>query len=339
MKTFPINRYRFFQRLQPLQLLTKITRESATGCLQLFSTSGTWSIYIDEGKLIYACYAEQMFEPLYRKLQQLSQHISTLPIGINDQLRTIFETNTQKQSIPNPDYLAICWLVSQRYISHFQAAVLIEQLALEVLESFLKLELGSYEFIPENFLDELPKFCYLDLNLLIEQCQNKSRNSSEERQFWRDNQPTNTEQKFHRRNRYQSTEDSDIYGTSAMEKKQYKLFSIVDNFILLENIQGFLDEEIFSVTGFTDVSEALMEIIHLKADLIFLDVLLPNLNAYQVCSLLRKNVYFRDTPIILMAEKPSFIDRAKAKLVGASGYLYKPFNQDDLLKTIFQHLA
>jgi len=113
MKTLPITRYRFFQKLQPLSLLKKITGKTITGCLQVFSTSGTWSIYVEEGKLIYACYSERMFEPLYRHLGDLSQQIATLPKEINEQLRAIFETGIESQAIPNPDYLAICWLVNQ----------------------------------------------------------------------------------------------------------------------------------------------------------------------------------------------------------------------------------
>jgi len=219
MKTLPISRYRFFQKLQPLSLLKKITSKSVSGCLQVFSTSGSWSIYVDGGKLIYACYSEKMFEPLYRNLQRLSQQISTLPRGIHEQLRAIFETGIENQAIPNPDYLAICWLVNQKYISPSQAAILIEQLALEVLDSFLSLEQGSYEFIPESFLDDMPKFCHLNLRLLVERCQSprsKAENFSvrvggnsqtstvssvQPSQFLRKNQPqpqTNTTQKFPR---------------------------------------------------------------------------------------------------------------------------------------------
>ncbi|MHC5720720.1 MAG: DUF4388 domain-containing protein, partial [Nostoc sp.] len=82
----------------------------------------------------------------------------------------------EHQSIPNADYQAISWLVNQDYITSVQAASLIHELAKEVLESFLCLKEGSYEFSPENSLNELPKFCRLDLRLLVEQCQKQLRN-------------------------------------------------------------------------------------------------------------------------------------------------------------------
>lgn len=344
MKTLPISRYRFFQKIQPLSLLKKITGKSFTGCLQVFSTSGSWSLYIDEGKLIYACFSEKMFEPLYRNLQRLSQQVSTLPRGIHEQLRAIFETGLENKVIPNPDYLAICWLVNQKYISPFQAAVLIEQLALEVLESFLKLEEGSYEFIPDSFLDDLPKFCHLNLRLLVEQCQGKSTGSPEQyAHYWQQSQPlveAEAEEQLPELKTNKVTENSyqRIY-PQPTDKKLYKILSIVDSPIILNAIDSYLDEQIFSVIGVTDSSKALMEVLRIKPDLILLDVAMPNLDGYEVCSLLRKHTYFKKTPVIMVTGKPGLRDRAKAKMVRASGYLPKPFNQGDLLKIIFQHIV
>ncbi|MFM2060360.1 MAG: hypothetical protein RLZZ507_30 [Cyanobacteriota bacterium] len=340
MKTLPISRYRFFQKLQPLSLLKKITSKSVTGCLQVFSTSGAWSIYVQEGKLIYACYSEKMFEPLYRNLQRLGQHNSTLPREINEQLQTIFERGVENQTIPNPDYLAICWLVNENYLSSLQAAMLIEQLSLEFLDSFLKIEEGSYEFIPESFLDDLPKFCHLNLRLLVEKCEAGVRISPE--QFWQYNEPR-TRPKIEVQlppignkppitNRYQR-----LY-SRPQDKKNYTIFCVDDSPLVLNTIRGFLDEQIFSVIGVTDSLKALMEIFHLKPDMIFLDVTMPNLDGYEVCSLLRKQASFKNTPVIMVSEKASLIDRAKAKLVRASGCLTKPLNQGDFLKMIFQHM-
>ncbi|MCC5637762.1 response regulator [Nostoc sp. CHAB 5844] len=365
MTTLPISRYRFFQKIQPLSLLKKITSKSVTGCLQVFSTSGAWSIYIDEGKLIYACHSEKMFEPLYRNLQHLSEQISTLPYGIDAQLRAIFETGAGSQAIPNPDYLAICWLVNQKYISPTEAAILIEQLALEVLDSFLRLEEGSYEFIPESFLDDLPKFCHLNLRLLVERCQKRGREG-----VYQDTSPytersaagTNyhglrtplsnptppqpqPEPQLPKINRFPSqpvnTKHHNYQPSSSpsTEKKVYTIFCIDNSLALLNDIKNAFDEQIFSVIGVTDSLQALMEILRTKPDIILLNVDMPDLDGYELCTLLRKHVYFKNTPIIMLTEKLSLIDRAKAKIVRASGYLAKPFTQGDLMKTIFQHIV
>ncbi|MBD2569083.1 response regulator [Anabaena lutea] len=341
MKTLPISRYRFFQKLQPLSLLKKITSKSVTGCLQVFSTSGAWSLYVQEGKLIYACYSEQMFEPLYRNLQRLSQQDSTLPREINEQLQTIFERGVENQSIPNPDYLAICWLVNEKYLSPLQAAMLIEQLSLEFLDSFLKIEEGSYEFIPESFLDDLPKFCHLNLRLLVEKCEAGVKISRE--QFWQQNQSktrTATEVQLPPISNRQVTADRNKQNYSRpTNKRNYTIFCVDDSPMVLNAIRGFLDEQIFSVIGVTDSLKALMEIFRVKPDMILLDVTMPNLDGYEVCALLRKQASFKNTPVIMVTEKPSLMDRAKAKLVRASGCMTKPVNQGDLLKIIFQHMV
>ncbi|MEH2011751.1 response regulator [Nostoc sp.] len=364
MKTLPISRYRFFQKLQPLSLLKKITGKSVTGCLQVFSTSGCWSIYVDEGKLIYASYSEKMFEPLYRNLQRLSQEISTLPGGIKEQLRAIFETGIENQAIPNPDYLAICWLVNQKYISPSQAAILIEELALEVLESFLNLEEGSYEFIPESFLDDMPKFCHLNLRLLVERCQTPRSVGVSEREVatYRQTSPTSQSHpsqlfqinqlkpkitsKSSRTNNYKppaysinTNEYRDQRITQPpVDKKVYTIFCIDDSPTVLNAIKSYLDEQTFSVVGVTDSLKALMQIIRTKPDIILLDISMPHLDGYELCSLLRKHSHFKNTPVIMVSEKVGFLDRAKAKMVRASGYLTKPFTQGDLLKVIFKHI-
>ncbi|MBE9053996.1 response regulator [Nostocales cyanobacterium LEGE 11386] len=361
MKTLPISRYRFFQKLQPISLLKKITSKTVTGCLQVFSTSGSWSIYIEEGKLIYACYSEKMFEPLYRNLQSLSQQISTLPRGIHEQLQAIFENGIENQAIPNPDYLAICWLVSQKYISPSQAGILIEQLALEVLESFLGLEEGSYEFIPDSFLDDMPKYCHLNLRLLVEQCQNFSRDGTYQEKsstssvqpapLAQINQPqpaktfpiVNNGNKAAQFNGAATNNFNTIYNNgqqnkASAEKKLYTIFCIDDSPAVLNTIKSFLDEQIFSVVGVTDSLNALMQILRTKPDIILLDVDMPNLDGYELCSLLRKHSYFKNTPVIMVTGRTGLIDRARAKIVRASGFLAKPFTQGDLLKTLFQHI-
>ncbi|MBE9004495.1 response regulator [Fortiea sp. LEGE XX443] len=373
MTTLPISRYRFFQKIQPLSLLKKITSKSVTGCLQVFSTSGAWSIYIDEGKLIYACYSEKMFEPLYRNLQRLSEEISTLPNGIDDQLKAIFENSVGSQAIPNPDYLAICWLVNQKYISPTEAAILIEQLALEVLETFLNLEEGSYEFIPESFLDDMPKFCHLNLRLLVERCQKRGRegvyqdmspytesstspvNHQRLRSSKMSAQPSSftypprpqsqpkPEPQLPKINRFASQPISSHHSyqpisSASTEKKVYTIFCIDNSPAILNVIKNALDEQIFSVIGVTDSLKALIEILRTKPDIILLNVDMPDLDGYELCTLLRKHAYFKNTPIIMVTEKVSLIDRARAKIVRASGYLNKSFTQGDLMKIIFQHI-
>jgi two-component system, chemotaxis family, response regulator PixG len=333
MKTLPISRYRFFQKLQPISLLKRVTSKTVNGCLQVFSTAGCWSIYIEDGKLIYAYYSENIFERLYRHLQNLSQEISTLPQGINQQLQAIFENGIEDESIPNPDYLAICWLVSQRYISPEQAGILIELLAREALEAFLQLEEGSYEFISETFLDDMPKYCHLNIRLLVENHQKSSRQ--------RTYKQTSPRLHFHDSSpRFSNLSNHNIQtNSSKLGKKPYTILCIDHSLKVLDTIKNYLDEQIFSVITISDSFNALTEIMRLKPDIILLEVEMPHLDGFELCSLLRKHSSFKNTPVIMVTGKTGLIDRARAKLVKASGFLPKPFTQGDLLKMLFQHIS
>lgn len=85
--------------------------------------------------------------------------------------------------------------------------------------------------------------------------------------------------------------------------------------------------------------KALMQVMRSKPDIILLDVGMPGVDGYELCSLLRKHANFKHTPIIMVTGHTGFVDRAKAKFVGASGYLTKPFTQSELLKAVFKHLS
>ncbi|MBF2067360.1 MAG: response regulator [Calothrix sp. C42_A2020_038] len=323
MQTLPIGRYRFFQQLQPLLILNKLASTSATGCLQVFSASASWLIYLEKGKLVYASYADGMFDILYRKLQKLSQSVPTLNRETYTRLKAIFETGIEHQAIPNRDYLAICWLVNQKYLNSDQAATLIEELTVEVLESFLLLQEGCYELASTSLIDKMPKYCRLDIQKLIEQFQSPNKNHSTN-QNHKHNSHTNYKQKSR--------------PSQKNQKLRYTIMCIDDSPSMLHAIKSFLDENFFDVVQVNDSVKALMQTIRVKPDLILLDIGMPNLNGHEFCSLLRRHSYFRNTPVIMVTARTSLIDKAKAKIARASGYLTKPFTQVELLKIIFQNL-
>ncbi|MBD2244594.1 response regulator [Nostoc sp. FACHB-888] len=355
MSTTPIGSYRLFQKLHPLSLLAQLTSRRATGCLSIFTGIGSWSIYLEDGKLTYASYSDKLFERLDSHLRRLSQQIPALNSATRVQMRLMFEAKNEHQAIPNADYQAICWLVNQGYITSVQAASLIDELAKEVLELFLCLKEGSYEFSPESFLDELPKFCHLDLRLLVEYCQKQLRNRQNIRssipagggsQVLSTTQPSQVKpqlqiklgQKLPKPINFDIPENNKNIQPSV-GKKLYTIACIDDSQTVLNSIKYFLDENTFSVVMINDPVKALMQIIRSKPDLILLDVEMPSLDGYELCSLLRKHSTFKNTPIIMVTGRTGFIDRAKAKMVRSSGYLTKPFTQSELLKMVFKHLG
>jgi len=282
------------------------------------------------------------------------QQFSTLNRATLMQVRGMFETNSENKILPQADYQAICWLVDRDYITPPQAVVLIDELAKVVLESFLTLKEGSYEFSNVSPLDELPKFCRLDMRLLVEHCQQQLRNRQQSqlsvpKQETNQSLPRSTKQtqinlgrQLPRQTNIDTTSNSNnsnhkIYQQST-SKNIYTVACIDDSPTVLNSINQFLDENTFSVVMINDPVKALMQILRSKPDIILLDVEMPNLDGYELCSLLRRHSSFKNIPIIMVTGRTGFIDRAKAKMVRSSGYLTKPFTQSDLLKMLFKHI-
>ncbi len=126
---------------------------------------------------------------------------------------------------------------------------------------------------------------------------------------------------------------------TPINKKTYKIVCVDDSPAMLKELSYFLDDESFAVSTISDPIKALMQIVRLKPDLILLDVKMSGIDGYELCRLLRNHSFFKLTPIIMVTGNTGIIDRVKARMVGASGYLTKPFTQSDLLKIVFRHLS
>jgi two-component system, chemotaxis family, response regulator PixG len=334
--------YRLIQKLHPLSLLAQLTSRRATGCLRVYTGSTSWSIHLEEGKLTYASSSDKMFERLDNQLRRLSLNIPSLNSATRVQMRLMFEPASESLSIPHPDYQAICWLVEQRYISSIQAATLVDELAKEVLESFLIIKEGNYEFYPDSSWNELPKFCQLDLRLLVEYSQRQLRHRHQLQSavnVAKGSQVLPTIKPLAKSRNLESVDNINHKSTQQLEKKSlYTIACIDDSQTVLNSIKLFLDENTFTVVTINDPVKALMQILRSKPDLILLDVEMPNLDGYELCSLLRRHSAFKNIPIIMVTGRTGFIDRAKAKMVRSSGYLTKPFTQSELLKIVFKHI-
>lgn len=73
-------------------------------------------------------------------------------------------------------------------------------------------------------------------------------------------------------------------------------------------------------------------------DILFIDIMMPRLDGYQTCALVKNNPKFRDIPIVMLSSKDGLFDRAKGRVVGAEQYLTKPFTKEDLLGALRTHL-
>lgn len=131
----------------------------------------------------------------------------------------------------------------------------------------------------------------------------------------------------------------DNIGQQNDRQKQWKIVCIDDSPTILTEISRFLERDEFSVFPISEPLKALMKIIRIQPDLILLDVGMPNIDGYKLCSLIRKYSAFQNTPIVMVTGNKGLIDRAKARMAGATDYMTKPFTQTDLLNIVFKYLS
>lgn len=94
-------------------------------------------------------------------------------------------------------------------------------------------------------------------------------------------------------------------------------------------------EVITAIDGF----EALAKITLHKPDIIFVDIMMPRLDGYQTCALIKNNQSFKAIPVIMLSSKDSIFDRARGRIVGSEKYLTKPFSREDLINAITTHVG
>ena len=88
-----------------------------------------------------------------------------------------------------------------------------------------------------------------------------------------------------------------------------------------------------------DGFEALAKITDQNPDVIFIDIMMPRLDGYQTCAIIKNNAEFRNTPVIMLTSKDGLFDMARGRVVGSDQYLTKPFTRDELLGAVKQHTA
>ncbi len=121
--------------------------------------------------------------------------------------------------------------------------------------------------------------------------------------------------------------------------KIWKLVCIDDSPSILQEIKRFLNQDKFEVTVINDPVQSVSVIFRVKPDLILLDITMPRINGYKLCALLRGSEPCSNTPIIMVTGNTSLIDKARAKLAGATDYLTKPFTRQGLTEIIEKHLT
>ena len=116
-----------------------------------------------------------------------------------------------------------------------------------------------------------------------------------------------------------------------------KVMVIDDSNTIRRSAEIFLVQAGCQVILAEDGFDALSKIADHAPDIVFCDIMMPRLDGYQTCSLIKKNAKFSATPVVMLSSKDGLFDRARGRMVGSDEYLTKPFTKDSLLKTVGIH--
>jgi twitching motility two-component system response regulator PilG len=118
-----------------------------------------------------------------------------------------------------------------------------------------------------------------------------------------------------------------------------KVLVIDDSKTIRRTAETLLAKEGCEVFTAVDGFDALSKIADHQPDVVFVDIMMPRLDGYQTCSLIKHNKVFRSIPVIMLSSKDGLFDRARGRIVGSEHYLTKPFTRDELLSAIEQHVS
>lgn len=112
-----------------------------------------------------------------------------------------------------------------------------------------------------------------------------------------------------------------------------------DSKTIRRSASNFLSTAGYKVVTAVDGFEALGKVVEHKPDIIFADIMMPRLDGYQTCALIKNNSDYRDIPIVMLSSKDGLFDKARARVVGSDAHLSKPFTAETLTAAVSEHLG
>jgi twitching motility two-component system response regulator PilG len=116
----------------------------------------------------------------------------------------------------------------------------------------------------------------------------------------------------------------------------YKVLVIDDSNTIRRSAEIFLKQGGHEVMLAEDGFDALAKVNDYQPHLIFCDILMPRLDGYQTCAIIKRNPKFTSVPVVMLSSKDGVFDKARGRMVGAQDYLTKPFTKDQLLQAVMQ---
>ena len=125
--------------------------------------------------------------------------------------------------------------------------------------------------------------------------------------------------------------------SNASELDGLKVMVVDDSKTIRRTAEMLLKKEGCDVITANDGFEALSKVVDYNPQIIFVDIMMPRLDGYQTCALIKHNQNFNKTPVIMLSSKDGLFDRARGRIVGAEQYLTKPFTKEELVDAVKQY--
>ena len=118
-----------------------------------------------------------------------------------------------------------------------------------------------------------------------------------------------------------------------------RILVVDDSATIRRSAESMLTSAGYDVVTAENGFEALSKVARHNPDLIFVDIMMPRLDGYQTCAIIKNNSQYRSTPVIMLTSKDGLFDQARGRVVGSDLYLTKPFTKEELLAAVQQHAA
>lgn len=125
---------------------------------------------------------------------------------------------------------------------------------------------------------------------------------------------------------------------SAAESNRPVVLVVDDSKTVRRSASGFLTDLGLSVVTASDGFEALAKVVDVKPAMVFVDIMMPRLDGYQTCALIKNNADFRSIPVVMLSSKDGLFDRARGRVAGADDHLAKPFDATQMAAAVARHL-
>ena len=116
-----------------------------------------------------------------------------------------------------------------------------------------------------------------------------------------------------------------------------KVMIIDDSKTIRRTAEALLQKEGCEVLTAVDGFDALSKIVETNPDIIFVDIMMPRLDGYQTCTMIKNHPEYSSKPVIMLSSKDGLFDKARGRIVGSNEYLTKPFSKEDLFATISRY--